>query len=242
MIKVIASSQVVFKNSFCNQARVKFERFLNPRVALNSIQKRKYSVEMAKPSVVFVLGAPGSGKGTQCEKIVDHYGYVHLSAGDLLRDERQRPGSEFGQLIEDFIKEGKIVPVEVTCSLLDNAITKNIKESGKRNFLVDGFPRNQDNLDGWNKKMSEKINFQFVLFFDCPEETCIDRCLHRGQAGSGRSDDNMESLKKRFNTYVNDSMPIIDHYKDLKLVRQIDASNPPDLVFEHVRKAFDAVN
>lgn len=80
-----------------------------------------------KPKVVFVLGAPGAGKGTQCSKIVDEFGYVHLSAGDLLREERQRPGSEFGELIEDCITNGQIVPVEVTCSLLENAINKTIK-------------------------------------------------------------------------------------------------------------------
>lgn len=78
----------------------------------------------SKPQVVFVLGAPGAGKGTQCQRIVDAFGYVHLSAGDLLREERQRPGSEFGELIEDCIRNGKIVPVEVTCSLLENAINK----------------------------------------------------------------------------------------------------------------------
>lgn len=83
--------------------------------------------KMSKPNVVFVLGAPGSGKGTQCEKIVAKFGYVHLSAGDLLREERQRPGSEFGTMIEDFITNGKIVPVEITCSLLDNAMIKSIK-------------------------------------------------------------------------------------------------------------------
>lgn len=77
-----------------------------------------------KPKVVFVLGAPGAGKGTQCTKIVNEFGYVHLSAGDLLREERQRPGSEFGELIENCIRDGKIVPVEVTCSLLENAIKK----------------------------------------------------------------------------------------------------------------------
>lgn len=66
----------------------------------------------------------GAGKGTQCEKIVNAYGFTHLSAGDLLREERAREGSEFGALIEDYITNGKIVPVEITCSLLENAMTK----------------------------------------------------------------------------------------------------------------------
>lgn len=77
-----------------------------------------------KPKVVFVLGAPGSGKGTQCSRIVDTFGYMHLSAGDLLREERARPNSQFGTLIEEYIVNGKIVPVEITCSLLENAMIK----------------------------------------------------------------------------------------------------------------------
>lgn len=77
-----------------------------------------------KPKVVFVLGAPGSGKGTQCSRIVDTFGYTHLSAGDLLREERARPDSQFGNLIEECIVNGKIVPVEITCSLLENAMIK----------------------------------------------------------------------------------------------------------------------
>lgn len=84
---------------------------------------------MSKPNIIFVLGAPGSGKGTACARIVETYGYVHLSAGDLLREERNRKGSEFGELIENYIRNGQIVPVEITCSLLENAMNQNIKVS-----------------------------------------------------------------------------------------------------------------
>ena len=93
------------------------------------------------PSVVFVLGGPGAGKGTQCANIVEKFGYVHLSAGDLLRAERKREGSEVGALIESYIVKGEIVPVEITCQLLENAMNDNIKEHNKYNFLIDGFPR-----------------------------------------------------------------------------------------------------
>lgn len=87
--------------------------------------------------------------------------------------------------------------------------------------------------------MGDKTDFLFVLFFDCSENLCVERCLKRGQAGSGRTDDNMESLKKRFNTYINDSMPIINHYKKIGKVRQINADTQPDEVFELVKAAFD---
>ncbi|KAJ8929562.1 hypothetical protein NQ314_017725 [Rhamnusium bicolor] len=187
-----------------------------------------------QPKIVFVLGGPGAGKGTQCQKIVENFGYVHLSAGDLLREERNKPGSEYGELIENYIREGKIVPVEITCSLLENAING----SGKDKFLVDGFPRNQNNLDGWNKSVADKIQLQFVLVFECPMEICTERCLSRGAGGSGRSDDNLESLKKRFNTYLNETKPIIDYYEKLSLVRRIDATRSADEVYDDVKKIF----
>lgn len=82
--------------------------------------------------------------------------------------------------------------------------------------------------------MSEKVDFLFVLFFECSEDKCVERCIKRGQAGSGRTDDNMDSLKKRFNTYMNDTMPIINHYRDLGKVKQIDANESPDTVFTAV--------
>jgi len=188
-----------------------------------------------KPNVVFVLGGPGAGKGTQCQKIVDLFGYAHLSAGDLLRAERNEPGSKYGELIEGHIRNGTIVPVEITCALLEAAMNK----SEKNDFLIDGFPRNEDNLEGWNKAMGDKVNQKFVLFFDCNQETCVKRCLSRGAAGSGRSDDNEESLKKRFDTYVNSTMPIIDRFRKQDAVRQIDATRSEDEVFSEVRALFE---
>lgn len=187
-----------------------------------------------KPNVVFVLGGPGAGKGTQCKKIVDEFNFVHLSAGDLLREERSRPNSKYGELIEKHIREGTIVPVEITVSLIEAAMEK----SKTNKFLIDGFPRNKNNLEGWTSCIGSKVELLFVLFFDCSSEVCEQRCLERGAAGSGRVDDNRESLRKRFNTYVNDTMPIIEYYQDKNLVRKIDASRKPDEVFEDVKKAF----
>ena len=191
-----------------------------------------------KPDVVFVLGAPGSGKGTQCSNISKEFNFVHLSAGDLLREERVKPGSKYGELIEDKIKNGLIVPVEITCSLIQAAMER----SGSTKFLIDGFPRNQNNLEGWNKQMSSCVNMLFVLFFDCPEDVCVKRCLGRGAAGSGRSDDNLESLKKRFDTYMNDTMPIVKHYEEQNLVKKVDATGSSDQVFKLVKPFFNSLN
>src|ERR1700710_107760 len=90
-------------------------------------------------TVLFVLGGPGAGKGTQCANLVRDYKFTHLSAGDLLRAEQERPGSEFGSLIKDYIKNGLIVPMEVTVQLLQNAMTEviNKDKDGKGKFLID---------------------------------------------------------------------------------------------------------
>lgn len=89
-------------------------------------------------TVIFVLGGPGAGKGTQCSKLVSDYGFKHLSAGDLLREEQDRPGSDFGEMIKTYIKEGTIVPMEVTITLLENAMKKAMEEEKKSTFLIDG--------------------------------------------------------------------------------------------------------
>ncbi|KAK2860830.1 hypothetical protein Q7C36_004996 [Tachysurus vachellii] len=192
-----------------------------------------------KPQVVFVLGGPGAGKGTQCAKIVENYGYTHLSAGDLLREERNRKGSEAGQLIDHYIKEGKIVPVEITIGLLSTAMDKTMKEDeNKIRFLIDGFPRNEDNLQGWTKVMDDKADVKFVLFFNCSNEVCINRCLERGKS-SGRTDDNKESLEKRIQTYLQSTRPIIDLYEKQGKVRMINASRSVDEVFADVKLIFD---
>nr|XP_057920969.1 UMP-CMP kinase [Doryrhamphus excisus] len=190
---------------------------------------------MTKPQVVFVLGGPGAGKGTQCAKIVENYNYTHLSAGDLLRAERAREGSEFGQLIATFIKEGKIVPVEITINLLRKAMEETMqKDEQKYRFLIDGFPRNEDNLQGWNNVMTGKADVKFVLFFDCGNEVCIKRCLERGKS-SGRTDDNRESLEKRIQTYLQSTRPIIELYEKHGKVRCVDASRSVEEVFADVQ-------
>lgn len=204
-----------------------------------------------KPLVAFVLGGPGSGKGTQCKLICDEFGFKHLSAGDLLRAERNLSGSQYGEMIERHIKEGKIVPVEVTCSLLEKAMVEHCrvlatkpKDNGdsdndlRGKFLIDGFPRNEDNLQGWTRQLADKVELLFVLFMECPLEVCLKRCLDRGLQGSNRSDDNEESIRKRLTTYMQDTMPIIEHYMKLNLVRTIDGTKSPEEVFSIVKKIF----
>jgi len=185
-----------------------------------------------KPTVIFVLGGPGAGKGTQCSNIVKHYGFVHLSAGDLLRAE-MASGSKHGEMIANMIKEGKIVPSAVTVGLLDKAM----QLSDKNKFLIDGFPRNEENNQSWEKEMSPKVNFAFVLFFECPEEVMQERLLKRGES-SGRTDDNIESIKKRFKTYLESTIPVVDYYDKIGKAVKIDGNREPDSVWQDVITRF----
>lgn len=180
-------------------------------------------------TVVFVLGGPGAGKGTQCANLVKKYGFTHLSAGDLLRAEQERPGSQFGDLIRDYIKNGLIVPMEVTIQLLENAMTEALSKAGtsKGRFLIDGFPRK---LDQAHKFEDSVCPAKMVLFFDCPEKVMEERLLERGKT-SGRADDNAESIRKRFRTFIETSMPVVDYYEKQGKVVKIDATPSPDAVF-----------
>nr|GMC89407.1 UMP-CMP kinase 3 [Ipomoea batatas]GMC91253.1 UMP-CMP kinase 3 [Ipomoea batatas] len=183
-------------------------------------------------------GGPGSGKGTQCANIVEHFGYTHLSAGDLLRAEI-KSGSENGTMIQNMIKEGKIVPSEVTIALLQRAI----QENGNDKFLIDGFPRNEENRAAFERVLititfdilQTGIQPDFVLFFDCPEEEMEKRLLSRNQ---GREDDNIETIRKRFKVYMESSLPVIEYYKSKEKVQKIDAAKPVNEVFNAVKAVF----
>ncbi|KAK0430798.1 UMP-CMP kinase, partial [Armillaria borealis] len=189
------------------------------------------------------LGGPGAGKGTQCARLVQDFGFCHLpvldlldlcppAAGDLLRAEQVREGSQYGELIQTCIREGTIVPMEVTIKLLENAMLEALKGGksgdgwgeGKGRFLIDGFPR----------KMDQAIKFEedvcvasLVLYFSTTEAVMLERLIERGKT-SGREDDNEESIKKRFHT-----MPVREHYQNFGKVAEIDSSVSIDEVHKN---------
>jgi UMP-CMP kinase len=191
----------------------------------------------ADVTVLFVLGGPGAGKGTQCARLVRDYHFTHLSAGDLLRAEQDRPGSQYGQLIRDCIKNGAIVPMEVTVALLENAMRDTISSTGNKKFLIDGFPRKMDQA----LKFEEVVcPAKLVLFYDCPEAVMEKRLLERGKT-SGRADDNAESIRKRFRTFVETSMPVVDHYEAENRVVKVDATPAPDQVYANTQEKLKKV-
>lgn len=201
--------------------------------ALRAPADRVYSPEST--TVVFVLGGPGVGKGTQCARIVAEFDFVHLSAGDLLRDERQRPGSPYSELIEHYIREGKIIPQEITISLLLAAMRAN---PTKTRFLIDGFPRSID----------QGIEFEAcvcpskaVFFFECGEEEMLKRLMGRSQV-SDRSDDNIESIRKRLRVFQESTIPVREFYHDLGKLQPIDCAGSIEQVYERTKSAIKALD
>lgn len=184
----------------------------------------------AEPFITFVLGGPGSGKGTQCTKIVETFGFKHLSAGDLLRREIAS-NSEYGSMILNTIREGKIVPSHVTVKL----IQKEMDLNDNNKFLIDGFPRSEENRIAFEKIVGAEPNV--VLFFECPEEEMVKRVLNRNQ---GRVDDNMETIKKRLKVFEALNLPVINYYSKKGKVFKINAVGTEDEIFEQVRPIFVA--
>lgn len=189
---------------------------------LESIKKEKES----ERKVVFVLGGPGSGKGTQCARLVERNGFVHFSAGDLLREARFND-PEHGPLIDECIREGQIVPGHITIALLKKAI---METSIDKVVLVDGFPREMKQCLDFEDQI---VPCQIVLFFNCPESVLEERLLKRGLT-SGRTDDNIESIKKRFNTYQAQTLPVIEYFRAFNKVRAIDTSVTIDEVYDRL--------
>ena len=177
--------------------------------------------------------------------MLEHYPCIHLSAGQLLRDETLKEGSPHAALIEECLIAGKIVPVEISLALLARAI-QDTPRSSSMVFLVDGFPRNFDNLDGWTATMPALTSVAGVLHYDCPLEILEKRVLERAK-DSGRSDDNLESLRKRFKTFQTDTIPVVDMLRTVAgqsismQVFEIEANRPIESVWKDTQSSLNSV-
>ena len=184
------------------------------------------------PKVLFLLGLPGSGKTTQCANLVEHYKYVHLPLGQLLRNEQQN--SECGKIIYECMQNGVLIPTEITIKILKKAVIENHHSK----LLIDGFPRNNENLFCWISCMQGKFGDESVLVFDCPEEICMKRILERSKY-SKRIDDNEECIKKRFKTYYGETLPVIQYYDNINLVTKVNTNLPPGEVLINIINIFN---
>ncbi|KAL3081156.1 hypothetical protein niasHS_012677 [Heterodera schachtii] len=169
----------------------------------------------AFPPVVFVVGGPGCGKGTQCERIVEKFGFTHLSSGDLLRAE-VASGSVLGKQLKATMDAGGLVPLDKVLAIVKAAMLK--KRESSNGFLIDGYPREVTQGERFEQEIQSPV---LVIYFEANDETLVKRLM-----GRGRSDDNVETIKNRLHTFVESTKPVVDHYgKQGKLVKVIAATS-----------------
>jgi len=185
-----------------------------------------------KIPIVWVLGGPGSGKGTQCEKLVERYGFGHLSSGDLLREE-VASGSPKGTELNEMMQKGILVPREVVLDLIKQAIVKKLPSA--KGFLIDGYPREVEQGEDFERVIAP---CSIILYFEVPDEVMIERLLNRAKS-SGRVDDNEETIKKRLETFHKVSKPVMQKYASKTVT--IDARGSADDIFKICRTNVDKV-
>jgi len=181
---------------------------------------------------IFVVGGPGSGKGTQCDRIVEKYGFTHLSTGDLLRAE-VASGSDRGKELTAIMEKGDLVPLDTVLAMLRDAMVAKLATS--KGFLIDGYPRE---LDQGKRFENDVAPVSCVLYFEVSDETMTARLLKRAET-SGRVDDNEETIKKRLKTFHNLTQPVIDYYASQGKTNAIKAEGTVDEIFAKVQEVLD---
>nr|XP_039257375.1 UMP-CMP kinase-like [Styela clava] len=189
---------------------------------------------MAVMPVVFVLGRPGSGKGTQSAKLADEFNFVHLSAGELLRKELKAE-TAVSDILKTHFSKGLMAPSEITCNLLLSEM-----ENEKKLFLIDGFPVDMDNLKMWETLSKGNVDLKSVLLLECAESVSKQRILARSET-SNRSDDNLESLSRRFEYFTKHTNPVIDFYAKAGKLQIVDANNSVETVFMELCKIISEI-
>ncbi|XP_038110186.1 adenylate kinase isoenzyme 1 isoform X1 [Culex quinquefasciatus] len=182
--------------------------------------------------IIWVLGGPGCGKGTQCEKIVAKYNFSHFSTGDLLRDE-VASGSDQGKELQEMMKKGLLVSNETVLKLLEAAMTKAL--GGTVGYLIDGYPREPAQGPEFEKFIAP---VDIVLYFECSNETLVARIMKRAsESATVRADDNEETLKTRIATFRENTEKILVQYPTQ--LRRINAERAPEEIFAEVEKSID---
>ena len=185
---------------------------------------------------LILFGPPGSGKGTQSEKLIAKYGLKHLSTGDLLRYEISRQ-TALGKEAQNFMDKGQLVPDEVVIGMISSALDGNPDAQG---FLFDGFPRTAAQAKALDKLLKLKnAPITVMLALDVSEEELIKRLLKRGQT-SGRSDDNNENvIRARILEYHNKTAVVADYYKKCDKVVMVKGEGTIDEIFDRLCKEID---
>lgn len=188
--------------------------------------QNKEQVQNVKNTVIFVLGGPGSGKGTQCSELKKNHGFIHVSTGDLLREAKDGDGPN-AKYIADTMANGDLVKSDILVEI----IAERFKKSKGEKFLLDGFPRSQENIDSWMKIIGTTVETPLALYFNCSNETMKTRILERSKT-SGRADDNEEAIINRLKVFEQQTMPILDFFESKHKLVRIDCEAAPSEVFK----------
>ncbi len=185
---------------------------------------------------LILFGPPGSGKGTQSERIVEKFGLVHLSTGNLLRQEISDK-TPLGLEARNFMDKGQLVPDEVVIGMIDSCLEKH---AGAKGFLFDGFPRTLAQAEALDKLLSfKKTSICKVLALDVSEDELVKRLLKRGET-SGRSDDTNEAvIRQRFAVYRNETEAVAGHYKEQGKFERIRGEGSVDEIFQALSSCID---
>ena len=175
---------------------------------------------------MIMFGPPGSGKGTQSKLVANHFGFLHLSTGELFRQEIAA-GSAMGELVKVFINRGLLIPDNIVMRELYRYALAHQDAPG---IVFDGFPRNPDQAAMLDKVFHKKeLRIALVVSIQVPDQELIQRVLERGK-DSGRTDDNAQVMQKRLEVYREFTMPVINYYKKSKRLIEVDGSRPVEIV------------
>ena len=184
---------------------------------------------------IVIFGAPGSGKGTQSERIVEKYGINHISTGDVLRAEIKN-GTELGKTAKGYIDQGQLIPDELMIDILAS-VFDSFKDS--KGVIFDGFPRTIPQAEALKKMLAERgQDVSVMVDLDVPEEELMVRLIKHGK-DSGRADDNEETIKKRLHVYHSQTAPLIDWYKNEKKYQHINGLGTMEGIFAEICEAVD---
>ena len=187
---------------------------------------------------LILFGPPGSGKGTQAVKLVEHYGLVHISTGDLFRSEMKNE-TTLGIRAKDYMTRGELVPDEVTIGMLRNRVEQLPDAKG---FIFDGFPRTIAQAEALDHLLTEKgTAVSGLIALEVPDQEIIDRILLRGKT-SGRPDDNdQEIIRNRIDVYRAETTQVYDYYAKADKSRTVNGLGSIEEIFVRLCAEVDAV-
>ena len=187
---------------------------------------------------IILFGPPGSGKGTQAKMLAEKYNLVHISTGDLFRDEMGR-NTELGMKAKEYMAAGELVPDEVTVGMLKNKVESHPEADG---FIFDGFPRTIPQAKALNAYLEEKsMSLNGLISLEVGEEEIVARILNRGK-DSGRPDDNDEDIiRNRFEVYQKETSPVFDFYKESGLSSTLNGVGTIDEIFQRLCDKIESI-